>query len=66
MGLVIHEEATLNHDKNLVLPLERCQQKSIKLHKHKLALRMQEVNFMGHLLTAQGLKPDSKKVEAIL
>ena len=41
-------------------------QKSIKLNKHKLALRVQEVDFMGHLLTAQGLKPDPKKVEAII
>ena len=60
------EEAMLNHDQNLASLLERCHHKSIKLNKHKLALRVQEVDFMGHLLTAQGLKPDPKKVEAIL
>lgn len=46
--------------------MEWCHQKSIKLNKHKLALRVQEVDFMGHLLTAQGLNPDPKKGEAIL
>ena len=60
------EEATLDHEQNLASLLDRCHQKSIKLNKHKLALRVQEVDFMGHLLTAQGLKPDPKKVEAIL
>ena len=60
------EESTLDHDQNLASLLERCHHKSIKLNKHKLALRVQEVDFMGHLLTAQGLKPDPKKVEAIL
>ena len=60
------EEATLDHDQNFASLLERCHHKSIKLNKHKLALRVQEVDFMGHLLTAQGLKPDPKKVEAIL
>lgn len=37
--------ATLDHDKNLALLLERCH-KSIKLNKHKLALRVQEVDLM--------------------
>lgn len=58
------EGATLDHDKNLALLSERCH-KSIKLNKHKLALRVQEVDFIGPFLTAQGLKPDPKKLEAI-
>lgn len=57
------EGATLDHDKNLALLLERCH-KSIKLNKQKLALRVQ-VDFIGPFLTAQGLKPDPKKLEAI-
>ena len=31
-----------------------------------MVLRVQQVDFMGHLLTAHGLKPDPNKVEAIL
>ena len=60
------QEASLDHDQNLASLLERCHQRAIKLNKHKLALRVQEVDFMGHLITAQGLKPHPKKVEAIL
>ena len=51
---------------NLSLLLERCRQKSVKLNRDKVVLRVQQVDFMGHLLTAQGLKPDPNKVEAIL
>ena len=31
-----------------------------------MVLTMQQLDFMGHQLTAQGLKPDPSKVEAIL
>ena len=60
------DEARQDHDKNLSLLLERCRQKSIKLNRDKVLLRVQKVDFMGHLLTAQGLKPDPNQVEAIL
>ena len=62
----ILDEARQDHDKNLSLLLERCRQKCVKLNKDKVVLRVQQVDFMGHLLTAQGLKPDPNKVEAIL
>ena len=60
------DDARQDHDKNLSLLLERCRQKSVKLNRHKVVLRVQQVDFMGHLLTAHGLKPDPNKVEAIL
>ena len=60
------EEATQDHDKNLTSLLERCKEKSIWLNKEKVALRVQQLDFMGHQLTAQGLKPDLSKVVAIL
>ena len=60
------DEATQVHDKNLTALLERCKEKSIWLNKEKVVLRVQQLDFMGHQLTAQGLKPDPNKVEAIL
>ena len=60
------DEATKDHDKNLTSLLKRCEEKSIRLNKEKMVLRVQQVDFMGHCLTAQGLKPDPSKVEAIL
>ena len=60
------DEATKDHDKNLTSLLTRCEEKSIRLNKEKVVLRVQHVDFMGHCLTAQGLRPDPSKVEAIL
>ena len=59
------EEATANHYRSLQDLLQRCKDRGIVLNPDKMKLRMSEVNFMGHLLTNKGLKPDPAKVEAI-
>ena len=60
------ETATSDHDKNLRIVLERARERNLTLNKDKVRLRLTEVPYIGHLLTADGLKPDPKKVEAIL
>ena len=40
------DEARQDHDKNLSLLLERCRQKSIKLKRDKVVLRVQQVDFI--------------------
>ena len=45
--------------------LERCRDKGIRLNREKVQLRLKEVAYMGHILTAGGLKPDPNKVKAI-
>ena len=59
------EEAARDHDENLTGLLERCREKGIKLNSGKLQLRRKEVSYMGHVLSADGLKPDSEKVKAV-
>ena len=59
------EEATRDHDNNLKNLLERCRDKGIRLNREKVQLRLKEVAYMGHILTAGGLKPDPNKVKAI-
>uniref|UniRef100_A0A3P9JTB0 ribonuclease H n=1 Tax=Oryzias latipes TaxID=8090 RepID=A0A3P9JTB0_ORYLA len=59
------EEAEKDHDRNLRLFLERCREKNIKLNAEKLKLRRREVPYIGHLLTADGLRADPEKVRAI-
>lgn len=58
-------EAIVDHDKKPCALLERCREKGIKLTKDKLKLRKREVKFIGHLITADGLKPDPEKVKAV-
>ena len=61
-----YESAVEDHDKKLIALLERCREKNIKLNPKMLQLRKQEVPYIGHSLTPDGLKPDPNKVKAIL
>eukprot|EP00795_Rhopilema_esculentum_P002969 gene2969-1223_t len=65
IGGETYEEAVKNHDMNMVALLKRCQQKNIKLNKDKFKFKCDEVSFIGHTLTQNGLKIDPAKVEAI-
>ena len=46
--------------------MERCRERNAKLNKDKTKLRLEQVPYIGNLLTSQGLKPDPDKVKAIL
>ena len=54
------EEALANHDRNLEALFQRRREKNIKLNKDKLRLRQKEVSYMGHVISAEGLKVDKK------
>lgn len=60
-----YESAVKNHGRDFIALLERCCEKNIKLNPKKLQLRKQEVPYIGHLLTPDGLRPDPNKVKAI-
>lgn len=60
------EEAERDHDEKLRLFLDRCRQKNIKLNADKFRLRQKETTYIGHRLTADGLKADPEKVRAIV
>lgn len=55
-----------DHEKNLRIVLERAWERNLTLNKDKVCLRLTEVPYISHLLTADELKPDPKKVEVIL
>ena len=60
------EEATKNHDENLRKLLQRARERGLKMNLEKIKLRKSEVRYIGHLLTAEGLKIDPEKVKALL
>ena len=60
------EEATHDHDHNLEAFLMRCGERGMKLNPEKVRLREQEVPFIGHVATGQGLSADPAKQQAIL
>ena len=59
------EVAIANNDQNLEAFLQRCEEQTLKLNDAKLKLRQQEVSFIVHVATAEGLCVDPYKVWAI-
>ena len=59
------EEAYQDHDKNLRRLMERCKEKGLKLNPDKIQLQLNELSYMGHRITANGLKIDPEKTKAI-
>ena len=59
-------EATMSHDHNLSAFLDECRTRNLKLSPDKAKLRLTEIPYMGHKLTAHGVQPHPSKVEAIM
>ena len=57
-----YEEASRDHDAKLHKLMMRCREQNVKLNKDKMKLRLDQVPYIGQLLTSQGLKPDPEKV----
>ena len=57
-----YEEAARDHDKILLAFLKRCEEQDMHLNPEKMKLRQDEVLFIGHLASAQGLRVDPSKV----
>jgi transposase InsO family protein len=63
--LAIYGRTRQEHDERLQKVLERCLEKGIHLNKAKCKFAAQEAKFLGHILSAEGLKPDPDKIKAV-
>ena len=59
-------EADEEDGRNLKSLLDRYRKRNIKLNEKKFTFKCDDVQFIGHRLTKEGLKPDQAKVKAIL
>ena len=46
--------------------LERARKRNLKLNKSKCQIKKDPITYIGHILSKDGLKPDPKKIEAII
>ncbi|CAC5421701.1 unnamed protein product [Mytilus coruscus] len=60
------EAENQDHDSKLKALLVRCRERNIKINKDKFMLRVTAMPYIGHLLTADGVKPDPEKIAAIV
>lgn len=63
--VIIHSKSEEEHDDHVRLFLTRCTQHGIKLNSDKCQFKVKEIQFLGHIITPDGLKPDPAKIEAI-
>lgn len=54
-----------DHLENLKLVFEICRKYNLKINPEKCEFFRPEVHFLGHVCSENGIKPDSKKLEAI-
>jgi len=64
--LTITKESFDDHLSKLEIVLERLSQAGLRVNITKSAFATQQLEYLGYLLTPQGIRPIAKKVEAIL
>ena len=63
--LIVTRGTWEEHNTNLCAMLERAAAKYLKLNPDKLTVGAKEVKYCGHIISANGLKPDPTKLKAI-
>lgn len=58
-------EAVADHDIKLLTLMDRCREIKLRLSLKKLQFKVKVVKFHGHILSAEGLKPDPEKIRAV-
>ena len=55
------EEAICDHDRKLTVFMERCREKNLKINRDKMKLRESSVLYLGHRITAEGVRVDEMR-----
>uniref|UniRef100_A0A674EBM2 Gypsy retrotransposon integrase-like protein 1 n=1 Tax=Salmo trutta TaxID=8032 RepID=A0A674EBM2_SALTR len=63
--ILVYGRTKEEHDRNLRAMLQRSRERGVRLNPEKSTVGATEVSYFGHLLTANGIKPDPQKISAI-
>ena len=63
--VIIFSESAEQHLKHIQIVLTRLKQAKLRLKKSKCLFFEQELHYLGHLLTTNGIKPHSENLKAI-
>ena len=64
--ILIHAATRTKHDKILTHVLQICEHNNLKLNREKTHMCKKEVEYVGHIFSADGMKICSKRVESIM
>ena len=57
------QEASEDHDNNLGKLLQRCRE--VNLNREKVELKQTKINYLGHIISSDGVRADPKKIDAV-
>ena len=63
--ILIHSSCPEEHEKHIATVLQRLEEVGLKLNKGKSEFRQKEIEFLGHHISGEGIRPSDEKVEAI-
>lgn len=63
--VVIYADSLEDHTRKLLNLFDRLDKANLTLQPEKCIFLRKEVNYLGHVITQEGVKPDPKKVEAV-
>ena len=63
--IVVFGKTLQEHNDNLKLLLDRLRETGLKLQPDKCEYLRPELEYLGHLITAEGVKPNLAKTEAV-
>lgn len=63
--ILVYRSTKEEHDRHLDAVLRTVKASGLKLNRAKCHFRKTELQFFGHIISADAVKPDESKVEAI-
>ena len=63
--ITIHGQGEIEHDRKLHAAMEKTRESNLSLNYEKLVIKQKSVKFFGNIYSAEGVRADPKKVEAI-
>lgn len=63
--IIIYSKTKQEHINKLQQVFESLRKANLKVNKNKCVFMQEEIEFLGHVLNKDGLKPNQKKIEAI-
>ena len=64
--IIVHGTDEADLQAKLQKLLQRCDEHGLRLNQQKCQFDVQEITFLGHIVTADGLQLDPSKIEAVL
>ena len=63
--IVVHGNTVQEHNENLVILFERFRSTGLKLHTNKCEFLRPELEYLEHVITENGVKPNANKLSAV-